>query len=77
MGSLPKTSVKEKQWKRKSIYSQWHIEFTNLGSGTTSIKVDPIVVCTYYQNSFGRVETSGRSTGKLKELLRSSLAANP
>jgi hypothetical protein len=74
---LPKTSVKEKQWKPKSIYSQWHIQLTDLGSGTTSIKVDPVIVCTYYPNSFGRVETSGQSTGKLEELLRSSLAANP
>lgn len=75
--ALPKALVKEKLWKPKSIYSQWHIQFSKLARGTTSIKVDSTVLCTYYPNFFVQLETHGRSTGKFEELLRSSLASQP
>jgi hypothetical protein len=74
--ALPKVLVKEKQSKPKSIYSQWHVQFAELGNGITSIKVDSTVLCTYYPNSFVKMETHGQSTGKLEELLRSTLVSH-
>jgi hypothetical protein len=70
--ALRKTFVGKKQWIPKSIYSQWHIQLNEKGNGTTSIKVDPMVLCTYYPNAFVKSETHGQSTGKLEELIRSS-----
>ena len=74
---LPKTIVKDKQWKVESIYSQWHLQLSSSPEGITSIKVEPKIECTYYASSFVRNETYGQSTGKFEELLKSSLAGKP
>ena len=70
---LPITIVNEKQWNPKTIYGQWSVQITGAENGTTIIKVDPIVVCTYFPNMVTSVETRGQSTGKLEELIKSSL----
>ena len=69
---LKKLTVHEKEWKPKTIYSQWSIQITETGAGTTSIKIDPIVMCTYYPNMFTKVEIRGQSTGKLEKLIKGS-----
>jgi hypothetical protein len=70
---IKKTIVNKKEWNPKSIYSRWNIQITESGNGTTTIKVDPIVICTYYPNMFTSAEGQEQSTGKLEELIRSSI----
>ena len=66
---IEKTYVKNRQWKPKEIFGKWNILVTDAGDGRSRIKVDPVVVCTYYPNSFTAVETRCPSTGKLEELI--------
>jgi hypothetical protein len=73
---LQKVIVNKKEWKPKRIYGQWTIQITETGNGTTTIIVDPIVICTYFPNVFTSVETRGQSTGKLEELIKRSLIKN-
>ena len=67
---LPKVVVNEKQWNPKTIYGQWRIQITESEKGTI-IKIDPVVVCTFFPNRFTSVEALGQSTGKLEELIKS------
>jgi hypothetical protein len=62
-----------KQWKPKVIYGEWSIHVTETQPGNITIKVDPVVICNYYPNSFTKVESPGRSTGKFEELLEDYL----
>lgn len=66
---LMKDFIKEKQWNPKTIYSEWNVKVTETGKGITTIKIDPVVICNYYPNSFTKVESRGQSTGKLEEML--------
>lgn len=68
---LNKAIVKGKQWYPKAINSQWNIQVNETKEGTL-IKIDPVVMCTYYPNMFTRMEDRGKSTGKLEELIKSS-----
>jgi hypothetical protein len=70
---LQKVIANKKEWNPKRIYGLWSIQITETGKGTTTIKIDPIVICTYFPNMFTSVETRGQSTGKLEELIKSSL----
>lgn len=70
---MPKVVNKQKEWKAKEIYGQWSIQVTETGKGATTIKVDPIIICTYSPNLFTSVEVQGHSTGNLEELIRNSL----
>lgn len=70
---LMKDFNNEKQWTPKIIYGQWNIQITETGKGKTTIKIDPVVICTYYPNSFTKMETPGQSTGKLEGLLEGYL----
>lgn len=72
---LQKVFVKEKQWYPKSIYSQWTIQVDETKDGTL-IKIDPLVICTYYPNMFTRMEDRGQSTGRFEELIKNSLTKN-
>ena len=67
---LGKVTVHEKERMPKTIYGQWSIEITETGTGTTTIKIDPVVICTYYTNSFTKFEVRGQSTGKLEALIK-------
>ncbi|OQP61706.1 hypothetical protein A3860_31060 [Niastella vici] len=69
---LNKVSVKEKEWIPKTIYSQWNIRILETGAGATTIKIDPVVICRYYPNSFTKVEVRGQSTGRLEALIKGS-----
>ncbi len=73
---LTRVFNKKKEWKPKDIYGQWSIQITETEKGRTTIKVDPIVICTYFPNTFTTMETRGQSTGKLEELLQRSLNNN-
>ena len=73
---LTKAFNKKKEWKPKDIYGQWNIQITETEKGTRAIKIDPIVICTYFPNTFTEMETRGQSTGKLEELLDRSLNNN-
>jgi hypothetical protein len=66
---LPKVIRKEKQWIPKSIYSKWNIQIAETTGGQTMVKVDPVVLCTYYPNAFTVAEVSGRSTGVVEALI--------
>lgn len=66
---LPKVIVHRKQWVPKMIYSHWHIQITETEKGAI-IKVDPVVVCTFFPNRFTSVEAPGQSTGKLEDLIK-------
>ena len=69
---LKKIIANKKEWNPKTIYSQWSIQMTETGTGTTTLKIDPVVICTYYTNMFTEVEVRAQSTGKLEELIKSS-----
>jgi hypothetical protein len=62
-----------KEWNPTTIYGQWSIQVTEAGKGIATIKIDPIVNCTYHPNFFVTMEARGRSTGKLEELIKISL----
>ncbi len=66
---LQKDFTKRKVWKPKRIYGEWTIQINETESGVTKIKIDPIVICTYYPNMFTKMETRGQSTGKLESLI--------
>lgn len=66
--------LKEKQWLPKEIYSKWSIQVTEIAKGTTLIKVDPTIFCTYFQGMFVKVVVSGQTTGVLEELIKRSFA---
>lgn len=70
---LKKDFFKEKQWNPKTIYAQWKIRVTETKKGETTITIDPVVQCTYYPNSFTKVESLGQSTGKLEGLVEDYL----
>jgi hypothetical protein len=74
--ALMKVFNKEKEWKPKRIYGKWNIQVAEKEKGITTIKIDPIVMCTYYPNSFTIIESRGQSTGKLEQLLESTLNKN-
>ncbi|MES1218056.1 MAG: hypothetical protein ABUT20_21295 [Bacteroidota bacterium] len=71
---LQKDSVNKKEWMPKQIYGRWHIQIASDGNGFSSIKIDPIIICTYYPNDVTSVETRGQSTGKLEYLIKKSLS---
>jgi hypothetical protein len=70
---LQKEFTKRKEWSPKAIYGEWKIQIDETGIGVTKIKIDPIVICTYYPNMFTSMEARGRSTGKLESLIDSTL----
>ena len=70
---LQKDFTKKKVWKPKIFYGEWKIQINETQSGVTKIKIDPIVICTYFPNMFTKVETRGQSTGKLENLMDSTL----
>lgn len=72
---LMKSFKNEKKWKPDIIFGQWNIQVTETQEGTT-IKIDPVVICTYYPNSFTKVESPGLSTGKLEALVEDYLKHN-
>jgi hypothetical protein len=71
---LARVKANKKEWNPKSIYSQWSIQLTETGNGTTTVAVNPIVDCTYFPNMFLTVETRGQSTGRLEKMIRNGLA---
>src|SRR6188768_3240789 len=73
---LEKDFTKKKEWKPKIIRGEWKIQISETESGVTKIKIDPLVVCTYFPNRFTSVETRGQSTGKLESLIDSTLVNN-
>jgi hypothetical protein len=70
---LTKEFVKEKQWKPKIIFAQWNVQITQAEGSKTFLKIDPIVITTYYPNTFTKMEARGQSTGKLESLLEGYL----
>jgi hypothetical protein len=60
----------------KTIFSEWNIRISDLGNGMSLVNVNPVVTCSYYINSFTKMETYAQSTGKFEELLESSLREN-
>lgn len=70
---LPRVVVNKKEWNPKTIYSEWSVQINETEKGTTTIKVDPIVICNYSPNKFTTVEIRGQSTGNFEELLKRSL----
>ena len=70
---LQKDFTKRKVWKPKRIYGEWTIQINETESGVTKIKIDPLVICTYYPNMFTSMKAKGQSTGKLKSLIDSTL----
>ena len=70
---LKKVFNKKKEWKPTNIYGQWSIQVSQKEKGITTITVDPIVMCTYFPNTFTSLEIRGQSTGRLEELIRQSL----
>lgn len=73
---LKEIFVNKKKWNPKDIFCKWNIQITGTGKGISTIKIDPIVICTYYPNRFTSMEEQGQSTGKLEELLRRALSVN-
>jgi hypothetical protein len=73
---LQKEFTKKKEWDPKTIYGEWRIQINETESGVTKIKIDPIVICTYYPNMFTSMEARGQSTGKLEHLIDSTLLKN-
>jgi hypothetical protein len=73
---LEKEFTKRKVWNPKTIYGQWRIQINEPESGLTRIKIDPLVICTYYPNMFTSMEARGQSTGKLEHLIDSTLVNN-
>ena len=73
---LQKEFTKRKEWNPKTIYSEWKIQINETGIGVTKIKIDPLVICTYYPNMFTSMEARGQSTGKLESLIDSTLLNN-
>jgi hypothetical protein len=67
---LSKVFLKKKQWIPKKIYSQWSIQISEIAEGRTLVKVDPVVICTYYPNGITSVEDRGQSTGTLEALIK-------
>jgi hypothetical protein len=70
---LQKEFTKKKVWNPKIIHGEWRIQINETESGVTKIKIDPIVICTYYPNMFTSMESRGQSTGKLENLIDSTL----
>jgi hypothetical protein len=70
---LEETYLKKKKWNPKKIFCQWNIQITQLRSGISAIKVDPVVMCTWYPNMFATMQQHCQSTGKLEELLGRTL----
>jgi len=70
---LPMMMVHDKQWNPKIIYSQWSVQVIKGENGEALVKVDPVVLCTFFPNMFTKVETRGQSTGKMEELVKSSI----
>ena len=68
---LSKVFLKKKQWIPKKIYSQWSIQISEMAGGRTMVKVDPVVICTYFPNGITSVEARGQSTGTLEALINS------
>jgi len=73
---LQKDFTKRKEWNPKTIYSEWKIQINETEGGVTIIKIDPLVICTYYPNMFTSMEVRGQSTGKLENLIDSTLLSN-
>jgi hypothetical protein len=70
---LPKTLLKGKPWNPKTIRGEWTIQIAEKEKGTTSIKINPQVVCTFSPNMLASVETHAQSTGHLERLVKASL----
>jgi hypothetical protein len=68
---LEEVYLKKKKWYPNKIYCQWDIQITEKGKELSTIKVAPIVMCTYYPNMFTTMEIHCQSTGKLEELINS------
>jgi len=66
---LPKAISNKKEWKPQEIYSQWQVQITETEKSTT-LQINPLVMCTYFPNKFTSVEIRGQSTGKMEELLK-------
>jgi hypothetical protein len=66
---LTKVFNKKKQWKPKRIYGQWSIQISELEPGTSTIKIEPTVMCTFFPNFFTSMHTQAQSTGELEELV--------
>ncbi|MBV4360394.1 hypothetical protein [Pinibacter aurantiacus] len=63
------TFINGKKWVPHNVFCQWNIQVTEVGKGLATIKVDPVVIYTWYPNMFTSMEDQGQSTGKLEELL--------
>ena len=50
------TFIKKKRWYPKKIYCKWNIQIAETGKEISTIKVVPIVICTYYPNMFTSME---------------------
>ncbi|MDH7460587.1 hypothetical protein QEG73_04835 [Chitinophagaceae bacterium 26-R-25] len=72
---LRRVFVNNKEWKTHNIFCKWTIQVTENGKGLTTVRVDPVVICTYYPNMFTSNEEQGQSTGRLEELLKQSLTS--
>lgn len=70
---ISKIFNKKKQWKPAEIFSQWTVQITESPKGTATIKIDPVVICTWFPNSFTTMETREQSTGKFEQLLKHAL----
>ena len=70
---LTKVFNRKKLWNPKNIYGQWTIQIAEITKGNATIRIDPIVICTYHPNMFTTMESRGQSTDKLEELLKSHL----
>lgn len=69
---LHRTVMNKKERNPKIIYGQWSIQISNVGKGTV-IMMAPTVDCTFFPNMLTSIEVKGHSTGKLEELIKSSL----
>ena len=66
---LPRVFQNKDQWIPKKIYSQWKIQVTEGKNETSLVRMDPIVICTYFPNTLTSVEARGQSTGTLEGLI--------
>lgn len=69
---LREVMVNKKKWVPKKIFCEWNIQITETEKGMTTIKIAPIVICTYYPNMFTSMEDKSQSTGKLEALITNS-----
>lgn len=73
---LKKVLINKKEWNHNKIFCKWNIQIAETGKGISTVRVSPIVICTYYPNMFTSIEDHAQSTGKLEELLERSLRNN-